>query len=100
LPYGKVKAIAAKQLPGEIAANAKPADVAKKLQLFSRRELVSHAQTDEGIKPFERSGSRDSERARPLKTELLKVDRSIDRKRKIEFLVPVPSAAKQVECRG
>jgi hypothetical protein len=36
----------------------------------------------------------------PLKTKLAKVDGSVDRQREIKFLVPVPSATKQVERRG
>jgi hypothetical protein len=70
------------------------------LKLPSWGELVPHAQSNERVDPVECAGSRDGARTRPLKTELAKVDGSVDRQREIEFLVPVPSATKQVERRG
>ena len=79
LPHREIKAVAAKKLPGEIAAYAKAADIAEKLKLLPWCELVSHAQANERVDPFERAGARDGERTRPLKSKVAKIDRGVDR---------------------
>ena len=95
----KSKAIAAEELPSEIAADAKAADIAEELKFLPGRQLVPHAQANEGIDPFKGTGSRDGARTRPLEAEVAKVDRGIDREREIEFLIPIPSAAEHIEGR-
>ena len=79
LPYCEIEAVAAKELPGEIAAYAKAADVTEELQFLPRCELVSHAQANERVDPFERAGARDGARTRPLKSKVAKIDRGVDR---------------------
>ena len=51
----KSKAVPAEQLPGEIAADAKAADIAEELKFLPWRQLVPNAQSHEGIDPFERA---------------------------------------------
>ena len=48
----EVESIAAKELPSEIAADAKTSDIAEELKLASRRQLMSHTQSDKRIDPF------------------------------------------------
>ena len=79
MPKRKVEAVASKQLPSEIAADAKAADVAEELKLPSWREFVSHAQSDERVDPFERAGSRDSAGTRPLQAKLAEINGGVDR---------------------
>src|SRR5262245_11161307 len=50
--YRNVKAIAAEELPSEIASHAKAANIAEKLELIPRGKLVTQAKADEGIDPF------------------------------------------------
>jgi hypothetical protein len=75
----EIEAIAAKELPRKIAADTKAADIAKELKLLSGSQLMAHAQSDERIDPFKRSGSRHGNRSRPPKAEIAKVDRAVDR---------------------
>ena len=68
LPDRKVEAVAAEELPGEIASDAKATDIAEELKLLPWRQLVAHAQTDKRVDPFEvpdRATAREPDLLRP-----------------------------------
>src|SRR5215510_11372385 len=62
-------------LPGKLAAGAEAADIAFEPQVLPRRNLVTHAKTDDGIDPFEVAGFGDGNLARTveLEAEALKI---------------------------
>jgi hypothetical protein len=91
----ELEAVGADGLPGEVAPDAEPADVAAQEEFVSRRHRIAHPCTDDGIEPVDRSGS--GERSGSTDLEVADVDRTRDVEREVRLLVPVARAGKDVE---